>query len=272
MSISSGVLSATGGGGGGATFVSVPASAAATGTAGTFAADSTYLYACYSSNQWLRVQRASFIVPPGAPTVTSSSGGFNGSANGQFTGGVFAVNWTAPANTGGELTGYTVQLNSETPVSVGSNVTTYSFTGVTAQVGCYSYTVTVKAVNSAGQSSSASASGVIPESNVPTIWSVTKTPNEGAPGVQYGVAWYGPCSANSYTSYQVQTREYFNGSEVVVSGAEDGWGTFYSGSNTSYSTQISSTSSQQYQFRVRAVTIANGSTTASSGWSAVSTL
>lgn len=275
LSISSGVLSATGGSGGGATFVTAPSTPTSTGTAGTFAADSSYLYACYATNQWLRVQRASFIVAPGAPTITSTSGSFTGGVvSGNITGGIVDVAWTAPTNTGGELTGYLVQLDSGTPVSVSSSTTSYQFTGITKPAGtCSSYTVTVKAVNSAGQSTAASTSGPLPASTVPEIYSITKTPNEGAPGVQYSLSWFGPCATTGWTGYEVQVRQYFDGTDVVVTGAEDGWGSFYSGSNTSQSSQISSaTSSHQYQFRARAVTAYGGTTTATSGWSSVQTL
>lgn len=267
LAISSGVLSATGSG---ASFVTAPASKTATGTVGQFAADSSWLYACYATDSWLRVARDAWITVPAAPTITSASGTFQGSVvSGNLTGGTVDVAWTAPTNTGGEITGYVVQLDANSPVSVGAQVTNYQFTGLTTNAStCRSFTVSVRAVNSAGQSSAATASGVMPESTVPSLWSISKVPNEGAPGVQYSIAWMPPCSTGGWTSYEIQLREYYNGSEVVVTGDEDGWGTWATVSGTTgHSAQVSATSNQQFQFRVRALTASTNS-----GWSNVQTL
>lgn len=273
LSVASGVLSASAGGG--ASFVTVPASKTATGTSGQFAADSSWLYACYSSNSWLRVARDAWITVPGAPTITSSSGTFGSAVvSGNLTGGTVDVAWTAPQDTGGEITGYVVQLDNTTPVSVGPQVTNYQFSGLTTNAStCRGFTVTVRAVNSAGQGSAATASGVMPNTIVPSLWSISKTPNEGAPGVEYAIAWMPPCATAGWTSYQIQVREYFNGSEVVVTGDEDGWSTWATVTGTTgHSAQVSATSNQQYSFRVRALTVVNVSTTAQSGWSNVLTL
>ncbi len=259
LSITSGVLSATAGG---VSWTTAPASSSASGTTGQFAQDSTYLYACYATDTWLRVQRAAWIVAPGSPTITSTSGDHSSPA-------YVAVNWSAPANNGGELTGYLVQLDGGEPVSVGASTTTYTFSGVTfSSSQCNSYSVSVKAANSAGQSTAATTTIMLPQTIVPTVHSVTKTPNQMAPGVQYGVYWFPPCMTSPWNSYEVQSRLYYNGAEVVVTGDEDGWESFYSGGNTSHTADISSaSSSQQYQFRVRAKNVSGATVLATSGWS-----
>lgn len=265
LSISSGVLSVTGGAG--VSWVSPPASPSSGGAVGQLAQDANYLYACYAAGSWLRVARDPWVVPPSVPQSVSATG----NPGSGITAGSVAVTWTAPASTGGELTGYLVQINGGAAVSLGPSATSHAFTGLTySSSTCNAYTVSVRAVNSAGQSEAAADTASIPESTTPTIYSVTKTPNEGAPGVEYGVYWFRPC-VGSWNAYELQLRLYYNGSEVVVSGDEDGWEAGYSGPNQSLTTQTSSTGSQQYQFRVRAKNVTGSTVVATSGWSAVST-
>lgn len=264
LSISSGVLSVTGGG---VSWVSAPATPTSSGSVGQFSQDEDWLYACYASGQWLRVARDPWILPPGVPQNVTAAGNTTG-----FPGGSVTVYWDPPANDGGELTGYSVQLDSGSPVSVGSGATSHTFNGVSfSSSSCNSYTVSVRAVNSAGQSSFVTAAAFIPQTTEPTIYNVLKTPVEGAPGVDYAVSWFPPCSTGPWNQFELQLRLYFNGSEVVVSGDEDGWEAGYSGVNQSWSTTTASTSSQQYQFRVRAKNVTGGSVLATSGWSAVAT-
>jgi hypothetical protein len=54
LTITDGVLSATGGGGSGLSWSSVPTSATATGSVGQIAYDSQYQYTCVSTNYWVR--------------------------------------------------------------------------------------------------------------------------------------------------------------------------------------------------------------------------
>ncbi|NBX72713.1 MAG: hypothetical protein EBQ89_00240 [Alphaproteobacteria bacterium] len=70
-------IAAGGGGTGNVSWVSVPATPTSSGTAGQFAQNSTYMYACYGANQWLRVSRAAWIVPPDSPTNLSASGNYD---------------------------------------------------------------------------------------------------------------------------------------------------------------------------------------------------
>lgn len=265
LSITSGVLSATGSG---VSWVTAPASPSSSGSAGQFAQDNDWLYACYATNSWLRVARDPWISPPGSPTITSVVGSVDA-----FGVGSVSVDWDPPVDNGGELTGYLVHINSEAPVSLGAAELTYEFTGLSAPLGsCTPYTVYVQAVNSAGTSSADTFTGVLPETSDPAIWNVTKTPNEMAPGVQYGVSWRPPCTTNGWNYYEVQDRLYFNGAEVVVSGDEDGWESFYSGTSSSHIADISSaSSSQQYQFRVRAKKTSGATVLETSAWSAVAT-
>lgn len=265
LAITSGVLSVTGGAA--ISWVSPPASPSSGGAVGQLAQDANYLYVCYAAGSWLRVARDPWVVAPSAPQNVSATG----NPGSGITAGSVAVTWSAPASTGGELTGYLVQVNGGTAVSLGPTVTSHTFTSLTySSSTCNAYTVSVRAVNSAGQSEAATDTANIPESTTPTIYSVTKTPNEGAPGVEYGVYWFRPC-VGSWNQYELQLRLYYNGSEVVVSGDEDGWEAGYSGPNQSLTTQTSSTGSQQYQFRVRAKNVTGSTVVATSGWSAVAT-
>lgn len=267
LSISSGVLSATGGGGGGATFVSVPTSAAATGSSGTFAADSSYLYACYSANNWLRVQRAAWLWTPSVPqnVTVAASNALNWSLGAPVHDVI--AEWTAPADTGGGLTGYVLSLSPGGTVTVSAQTLTYQWSGITAQPNaCVTYNLSVEAFNSAGTSNPASASDLIPDTYYPTGLYVSQTPNEGAPGVTYNASWVQVCSGG-YNSYELQVREYDAGN-----GAEDNWSTVSTQSSNSYQHYISTaTSSTSYQWRVRAITTVNGSVTSTSTWSNVDT-
>lgn len=253
-------IAAAGGGTGAISFVSVPGTPTATGSVGQFAQNSSYLFACYSANQWLRVLRSAWIAPPSSPTIVSTAGETN----------YVSFAWNPPAYDGGELTNYVVQRDAQSPVTVASNVTAYTFSGLTTStVQCTVFALSVKAENSAGQSTAASVNASLPNVDEPLIHDISKVPNEGAPGVQYTVNWHGPCVAEyPYNEFEVQTRLYFNGSENVSQGDEENWEAFSSGAGYSASQQISTaTSSQQWQFRVRAKYIQSGSTIATSGWS-----
>lgn len=253
-------IAAGGGGTGNVSWVSVPGTPTATGSAGQFAQDSSYMFACYSANQWLRVQRSAWFVPPGSPTIVSTAGESN----------YVTFTWTPPAYDGGGLTNYVVQQDAETPVTVASNVTAHTFSGLaTSSVQCTIFTLSVKAENSAGQSTAASTNAALPNVDVPNIHAISKVPNEGAPGVQYTVNWHGPCVAeNPSNQFEVQTRLYFNGSENVSQGSEENWEAFDVVSSYSASQQIgTATSSQQWQFRVRGKYVVNGSVAWTSGWS-----
>jgi hypothetical protein len=71
----------------------------------------------------------------------------------------------------------------------------------------------------------------------------------------------------NYNQFEVQTRLFFNGSTEISQGSEENWESFYSGPNSSTSQQISSaTSTQGWQFRVRAKYVVNGSLQATSAW------
>lgn len=253
-------IAAGGGGTGNVSWVSVPGTPTANGSAGQFAQDSSYMFACYSANQWLRVPRSAWLVPPGSPTIVSTAGESN----------YVTFAWTPPAYDGGGLTNYVVQRDVDTPVTVASSVTAHTFSGLaTSSVQCTIFTLSVKAENSAGQSTAASTNAALPNVLVPIIHALSKVPNEGAPGVQYTVAWHGPCVAeNPSNQFEVQTRLYFNGSENISQGSDENWEAFDVVSSYSASQQISTaTSSQQWQFRVRGKYVVNGSVVWTSGWS-----
>lgn len=207
---------------------------------------------------------------PGPPTITSATG--SQSSPGSSTASV-TVAWNAPVNTGGELTGYIVQLGVLTPVSVGQSQNSYTFTGVYFDTAnCNQYSVSVKAENTSGQGPAATATAYVPDSLVPTISNISKVPNEGAPGVQYTVRWFGPCAWEYPSSqFQVQTRLFFNGAEEISQGAEENWEAFDNVSASTASQQVgSATGSQMWQFRVRAKYIVNGTVQQTSGWSSPS--
>jgi hypothetical protein len=113
LTITDGVLAATGGGGGGGSFSwsSVPASPSASGSNGDVAYDASYFYV-KSASGWRRTAIASWT-PLGSPTSVTAAGG-----NSQAT-----VSWTAPAETGGyAITDYVVQYSSNN----GSSWTTFA--------------------------------------------------------------------------------------------------------------------------------------------------
>lgn len=206
------------------------------------------------------------VSPPGPPTITSVSGS---QASTSSTASV-TVTWDPPTNTGGELTGYIVQCDSLTPVSVGLSPTSYTFTGLYFDTtNCNSYVVSVKAENTAGQGMAAIATAYAPDSIVPSIRSIGKTPNEGAPGVQYTVTWFGPCAWEYPASqFEVQTRLFDSGFGEISQGSEENWEAFDVVSGSSASQQIgTASSSQQWQFRVRAKYVLNGTVQQTSGWS-----
>jgi hypothetical protein len=70
LTITDGVLAATGGGGSGLTWSSVPASATATGTAGQIAYDGSYFYVAVGSNQWERAALSTWPTDPYFSSVT----------------------------------------------------------------------------------------------------------------------------------------------------------------------------------------------------------
>lgn len=201
------------------------------------------------------------VAPPGVPTITS----VEGDASTPYV----SFTWTPPTNTGGGLTGYVVRLNDYTPISVSAEVLSYQFTGFSfSSSECNLYTVRVKAVNDAGESDEDEESVIVPDAITPTIYNVIKTPNEMGPGVQYNVYWFAACAFGAVSEYEVETRLYFDGSSVVVSGDDDGWEPFYSGGNMSHLAWISTaTSSTQWQFRVRGKNVVNGVTLSTTGWS-----
>lgn len=256
-------IAAGGGATGNVSWVSVPSTPTSSGTAGQFAQNSSYMFACYSANMWLRVLRNAWILSPGAPAIVSTASDSN----------YITFAWNPPAYDGGELTNYVVQRDAQSPVTVASNVTSHTFTGLTTStVECNIFTVSVKSENSVGQSTAASTNIAIPNVDEPIIHAISKTPNEGAPGVQYTVNWHGPCVAEyAYNQFEVQTRLFFNGSENVSQGAEENWEAFATTSSYSSSQQISTaTSSQQWEFRVRAKYVVSGSVVATTGWSSPS--
>ena len=267
LSISAGVLSATGGGGGGAAFVGVPTSASATGTSGTFAADSSYLYACYSVNNWLRVQRAEWRWTPGVPQSVSVSAadGLNWSAAAPVHNVI--AEWSAPSDTGGGLAGYALSLNPGGTVTVSAQTLSYQWLGISAAANaCVTYSVSVAAFNSAGTSSSATGSALIPNTTYPVNLYVAQTPNEGAPGVTYSASWTQVC-LGGYNVYELQVRLYNS-----ENGPSDNWETVGTPASNSFTHYISTaTSTTVYEWRVRAIAQTNGTTTSSSIWSAIDT-
>jgi len=269
LSIASGVLSATGGGGGGgATFVGVPTAGSATGTSGTFAADSTYLYACYSTNNWLRVQRAEWRWTPSVPiSLAVSANDASGSTSQSPLHNVSAT-WQAPSDTGGGLSGYVVQLGSGTTATVSAQTLSFQWSNVTAGANaCTTYEASVAAFNSAGTSSFANASApVIPNTTYPVNLYVTATPNEGAPGVTYSASWVQVC-LGGYNRYELQVRLYDS-----QNGAESNWETVGTPTGNSFTHYIgTATSNTVYEWRVRSITQVNGATTSSSIWSIIDT-
>lgn len=208
----------------------------------------------------------SLVSPPGPPTITSVSGAQVSTSSTAYV----TVEWDPPANTGGEITGYIVQAGAETPVSVSASTTQYTFYGLYFDtVSCNQYFVSVTAENSAGQGLAATATGYVPDTVTPSIYSITKVPNEGAPGVQYTVRWFGPCAWGYPVSQcEVQTRMFFNGSEQISQGAEENWEAFDVVTSYVASQQVgTATSTQQWQFRVRAKYVVGGSVQQTSGWS-----
>lgn len=266
LAINSGVLSATGGGGGGgATFVSAPTSAAATGTVGNFAADSSYLYACYSANNWLRVQRASFLTIPSVPLSLSVTAARSGSSTEVSPLDNVSASWEAPVDTGGGLSGYLLQLTPGGTHTVSSATLQYKWSNITAVANfCTLYSVSVKAFNSAGYSEAATDDDISPGTSYAIGLTVSQTPNEGAPGVTYNLFWVVVCLGN-YNTYQVQYRLY-----DVDNGPEDNWTTAGTPTGNSFTHYISdAVSTTHVQWRVRAITVSGGSTTAASEWSSI---
>lgn len=253
-------IAASGGATGNVSWVSVPSTPTSSGAPGQFAQNSSYMFACYSANQWMRVPRSQWMVAPDSPTIASADGYLD----------YITFSWNPPAYDGGELTNYVVQRDAQSPVTVASNVTSHTFSGLTTStVQCSVFSVSVKSENSAGQSTAASTNIALPYVHVPIIHAISKVPNEGAPGVQYTVSWHGPCSAEyPYNQFEVQMRLYFNGAETISQGDEENWEAFATTSSYSSSQQISTaTSSQMWEFRVRGKYVVSGSVVATSGWS-----
>ena len=152
LSISDGVLAATGGGGGGGSFSwsSVPASPSTSGSNGDLAYDAFFFYV-KSSAGWRRTAISAWT-PLGAPTSVTAVGG-----DAQAT-----VSWTAPTETGGyAITDYAVQYSSDS----GSSWTTFSdgtstdaSAVVTSLTNGTAYTFRVAAITAAGTGPYSSAS------------------------------------------------------------------------------------------------------------------
>lgn len=264
LSITSGVLSASSATAA-TSFVSVPLCHNSTGTAGTFAADSSYFYACYSANNWLRVQRAGWICVPTAPTSLSVTADRSASSSESSPTDAISASWQSPANDGGELSGYWLQLNTAAAFTVSANTLTYTWDPVTAQKNsCTLYTVSVQAYNSAGTGAASTLSKYSPNTTFPTGFVVSQTPNEGAPGVTYEATWVPVCYGER-NAYEVQYRETNAGN-----GAEDNWVVAGYPTANSLSFYISTAvSSSEYDWRVRAINRANNVTTWTSDWSTV---
>jgi len=99
LTITDGVLAATGGGGSGLTWSSVPASASATGTAGQIAYDANFEYTCVAASTWIRTplptwnRDADFVYFGGTFTSASySAGPTHGRGSTAFLGGVTLAN------------------------------------------------------------------------------------------------------------------------------------------------------------------------------------
>jgi hypothetical protein len=191
---------------------------------------------------------------PGAPTVTSASGGSEG-------GGEATVKWTAPASEGSAITGYTITpyvyeggswvAKTSLAVSAGASATSAMVPGLTNGT---TYRFKVTATNAAGTSSPG-------ESASATVSGKPSTP--GAPTASAGagqatVSWTAPASNGStITKYVVtsspgsKTCEWSSGAtECTVTGLTNG---------------------TPYTFTVTA-TNANGTTAASGASSAVTPL
>jgi hypothetical protein len=110
LSISSGVLSATGGG---VSWSSVPSSAKATGTAGQIAYDGSYLYVASAANTWVRTSLATWVGGGGTQTITitqqptdqtASAGAATFSVTASVTSGTLAYLWQMSTDSGSTWT------------------------------------------------------------------------------------------------------------------------------------------------------------------------
>jgi hypothetical protein len=244
---------------GGITWVSVPSSPTATGTAGDLARDTAYLYCCTAANTWRRTPLSTWVpdaTVPGAPTITFretsvnttglSSGWFW--ADTSFNNAEVQVSWDAPSSNGGSaITAYTVSCGGQS-VTVSANTLTCRIAGLTwNRTQCNTYGVSVRAINAVGQSAEATATaGPIPNGNTPTLRIASKTPygDPEYPGVRYLVEWTPACTGEPLTGYQV---EWGTGGE---------WTNVPAGNVTSKTIDLPP-GSDSISFRVRAVDSAN---------------
>jgi large repetitive protein len=139
---------------------------------------------------------------PGAPTsVTATS-----SASGVAT-----VSFTAPASNGSAITGYTVTSSpAGATCTVGANATTYSCSGLTDGT---SYTFSVVATNSIGNSSAAAAAAVTPQGAASAVTTISAVAGDGSAVITFSGA---TTNGSTITSYTVQA---YDSSGSAVSGA-----------------------------------------------------
>ena len=148
---------------------------------------------------------SSSIVPatvPGAPTSVGAASTTSGSAT---------ITFTAPTSNGGSaITGYTV---TSSPVGatcvVGANATTYTCTGLTNGT---AYTYSVVAVNTIGNSTSATSSALTTQGAASAPTTISATAGDGQATITFSGA---AANGSTITTYTVQA---YDGTGEAVSG------------------------------------------------------
>jgi len=147
LSITGGVLAATGGG---VSWSSVPTSATATGTAGQVAYDGSYLYVASASNTWVRTSLATWGGGGGTPTITitqqptnqaASSGAATFSVVASVTSGTLTYQWQISNNSG--LTWVTITNETSSSLALASQTSAsdgYQFRVIVSSTGASSVT------------------------------------------------------------------------------------------------------------------------------------
>ncbi|MHB8665656.1 MAG: fibronectin type III domain-containing protein [Acidimicrobiales bacterium] len=212
----------------------------------------TYTFTVYASNaagNGPSSAPSNAVTPtggPGSPTNVTAVAG-----NAQAT-----VSWNPPASNGGHpITSYTVQPSGGSPVTACGTCTTATVTGLTNGV---TYTFTVTATNSAGNSAPSQPSNAVTPTGPPGVPG-PPTNVIANPGNNYAdVSWTAPMMTNGapIDSYLVQLYGQSSGYVGSVSACGSCTTATYNG--------IAAT--QSYQFVVSAHNSAGYSTGASSGW------